>query len=592
MVPDQEAISKLPSLAGRGWGRVENPEVSAPHPPSPQREEGFWDGLKESSPPAGDGLKESSPAARRRVLCLDLPLLPIERVYAHENLPKGPRPLVLTRSERTTVVVHACRSAQQHGVKPGMTLAQARALAPELQSREHHADRDRAWLRDVALWSLRFSPIVEPRGPDTLLLDVTGVERLFGSEANLAHRAVEGLQAQGLTVRAAIADTPGAACALASAADDASAGGDFVSIAPCGHTSSSLARLPPSVLRIDPDVDRRLFEVGVRSVGDLLMLPRSSLPSRFGSHLVLRIQQVLGEVYEPLVPCLLDDPPQAQAVFEHPLGDWDVVRSCCALLVQEICGQLVTRGLALRQLDCVLVREGRPPEVLTVRLSRASRCAGHLQSLLAARLEGLGRPSPSGRRAAARTARMGDERITGLRLIALQITPWQGSQGDLFEPVDPGVAEDLAALIDRLTGRLGPDAVTRPALVDDYQPEKAYRYQSSIGAVANPDAQKSRASSPPAPRVPSLPRPTRLLARPVPVRVLALAPQGPPTWIGGDGWQQRVRRACGPERVETGWWRGADVRRDYYRTTLEGGEVCWVYHDAVQQAWFLHGWFA
>ncbi len=91
--------------------------------------------------------------------------------------------------------------------------------------------------------------------------------------------------------------------------------------------------------------------------------------------------------------------------------------------------------------------------------------------------------------------------------------------------------------------------------------------------------------------VPRQPRPLRLFARPVPIRVIALVPDGPPTWLAYRGREYTIAAAEGPERIETAWWRGPDIRRDYFRVTTEAGEQFWIFHDTSSHVWFLHGLF-
>ena len=90
---------------------------------------------------------------------------------------------------------------------------------------------------------------------------------------------------------------------------------------------------------------------------------------------------------------------------------------------------------------------------------------------------------------------------------------------------------------------------------------------------------------------PSLPRPTLLLAEPRSIRVISTAPQGHPQRFRDLDGEHRVARSWGPERIETGWWRGPSIRRDYYRVATETGPHCWLYRDLITREWFLHGWF-
>ncbi len=488
---------------------------------------------------------------------------------------EGERPLALARRVGASQVVEqVCSRARAAGLRPGWSLGQAQAIVPSLLVLPHEPRRDREVLERLARWAMRFSPVVEPVEPDTLLVDITGCQLLFGGEENIARQSAQGLAAQGFRARGAVSDTVGAAYALAAA------GPEPLVIAPAGQTSAWLAPLPPRALRIAPQVSEQLEALGVRSIGDLLMLPRSSLPARFGSHLVRRLQQALGEVFEGVTPLQPEETPRAQWPFEVAVADFGAVFAAAECLLEEVFAQLGRRELALRRLECVLHYEDAGPVVVAVSLSRASRQRRHVAELLRQRLERLDL-SP---------------RVVGLTLVARETSRFRGGQGELFEPREAGDDEVLGCLIDRLAGRLGSEAVVRPELLDDHQPERAYRYVSVAevgcepgGAGSGPDlavdaslARHGVGNS----------RPVRLLSEPVPIRAIALVPDGPPTWFSYRGREHVVAQAAGPERLETAWWRGPDVRRDYFRVTAESGEQFWIFRAVGGGGWYWHGVFA
>jgi len=540
--------------------------------------------------------------------------LPTERAWRDGVWADEQRPLVLTRPVGASEVVEqVCPRARALGLRPGLSLGQAQAIVPQLVALACDPQRDRAALTRLAQWASRFSPSVEPLEPDTLLVDVTGCQLLFGGEENIARQAVAGLARQGFYARAALADTVGAAYALAVA------GTEPTTIVPAGETSAWLTPLPPRALRIDPQTSERLEMLGVRSIGDLLMLPRASLPARFGPQLVLRLQQALGEVFEGLTPQRTEPPPFARLLFEVPITDWAAIRTAAQQLLADVFRQLRERELALRWLDCVVYYERTPPQVVSIGLARASRAERHVAQLLEQRFERVDL-APG---------------VTGVLLVAWETSRWHAGQIELFEPQEPGDDEALGVLIDRLASRVGHAALVRPQLVDDHQPEMAYRYVSVAEAGCEPageapeglgrvqpghdsstmeratallrSAAQDRATHPQdrvthdatqrahprvAQRVACVSRPVRLLVRPIPVRAIALVPDGPPTWFAYCGREYVVAHAAGPERLETAWWRGPDVRRDYFRVTTETGEQFWLFRALNEGRWYLHGFFA
>jgi len=519
-------------------------------------------------------------AAFRR-LCLCMPFFAADRARRDSAIAsqRCDTPLVLTGRAGASVVVHCVdEHAARLGLRAGMTLGQAHAIAPHLTALPHDPQRDRTALHRLARWAVRFSPLVEAVEPDTLLLDITGCQRLFSGEGNIARQAVEGLRRMGFFTRAAIADTVGAAyalayCGLGRLTPAGSRGHaydpDDPVIVPPGQTEAYLAPLPPAALRLDAAVTARLDALGVRTIGDLLKLPRAALPARFGPQLVLRLQQALGEVFEGVATHVPEDVPHVRLSFEHAAHELPQLLPAAEHLLSELFTQLGQRDLALRRLDCVLYFEHMPPRVLSIALSRPSRSTAHVQQLLAQRLEPIDLFAG----------------VCGLMLVAQETAHWRPGQVELFESRAPEQEEELGHLIDRLVARLGPDAVVRTELLDDYQPEAAFRYVSVSEAGSK---SCTTGQNPPT----ACPRPVQLLARPVPIRVIALVPDGPPTWFAYRGREYVVAAATGPERLETAWWRGPDVRRDYFRVTAETGEQFWLFHALDEQRWHLHGAFS
>jgi protein ImuB len=495
------------------------------------------------------------------VLCLHFPYLATDRVQRRENS-QSPGAMVLVEPAGASLrVARVCPRAAELGLRIGLTLGEAQAMAPGVRSRAHDPHADRVCLRALADWAIRFSPVVQAIEPETLWLDVTGCRRLFGGEPALIRRAVSGLVRGGFHVRAALADTPGAAHALAVA------GAEPMCIAPPGQASAWLAPLPPAALRIDERSVRRLDSVGVRTIGDLLMLPRSSLPARFGTQLVTRLEQALGRVYESLTPHEPGPPPSARLLFESPVTDWSALGEAAGSLLREVFEPLLRSGRVARRVDCVLYAERAAPRVLTIALSRPSRNPAHVAQLLSQRLERIDLNGG----------------VSGMMLAARHTTRWTPAQGELFEPRPAGDQERFAQLVDRLVNHLGHQAVRRPLLIDDYQPERACRYVS----VAEAGLEAIDVGRPPRAGVP-----TRLYPRPLLIRVVTTGPNDPPTAFYDRGREHVVTTAAGPQRIETGWWRGTDVQRDYYRITTAGGEQFWIFRCRMSGEWRLHGAFA
>ena len=167
--------------------------------------------------------------------------------------------------------------------------------------------------------------------------------------------------------------------------------------------------------------------------------------------------------------------------------------------------------------------------------------------------------------------------------------PLARRQRELFPDGSRRAPLQLAQLVDRLSSRLGPAAVVAPRLEADVQPEYAYRYTPLT-------ARRRTGRRTPSPTHPSLRsqrlvRPLHLRSPPLPLAVVAIVPAGPPVRFHVQQRTYRVARYWGPERIETGWWRGRSVRRDYYRVETDGGQWFWIFRQVDDGQWFLHGMF-
>jgi len=515
-------------------------------------------------------------------------------------------------NHQTLRVVHPNACAARMHIAAGQTLADAKAIAPDLIVHDDDSKADGRALESLAILAGDLSPIVHIEDARTLLIDITGCDRLFRGEENLLSTAIRAMQTQGFCVRAAIADTPGAAWAMAHAHPDDRA------IAPPGKSAVWIMPLPAWSLRIAESTVSALASVGAHTVLTLLHLPRASLAMRFGEALLTRIDQATGDLpelltaYRPpravLGACDLGEPTlrldRLTSAANHALGVFceklrQQVRGVCQIFVTFRCAQTSTA-------------EGFQSHTVTRRidLARPTRSAKHLESLLCVLLERVRLPAPA----------------VSVTIWAREIHALNDWQDELFV-TDTHHRRDITAFIDRLAIRLGSTAVVRAELLSDHQPEKAFRYVS----LAEPHASDSepqlaacaasRTSAPPEPGTPRglkpaaqgkpmargkhaarhiagaehglmVPRrPLRLMARPMEVGVTSLAPQGFPIALRFDGKQHDVVDAAGPERIETGWWRGPHTRRDYYRLLIHTGRRLWVFRNRETNRWFLHGWF-
>jgi protein ImuB len=470
--------------------------------------------------------------------------------------------------------------ARRQGVAAGMSLAEARGLgmkARRLVFTLHDWAADRQALQKAAVWCQRFSPLVaveEAEQPDSLLLDVSGCAPLFGGEQALAEKVVLEFRRRGYLTRAAMADTIGTAWAVAHCGTSVSTGPGSSStphaasvIVPPGEQARALGPLGVEGLRLPREMRERLHAFDIRQIDRLQALPRALLPCRFGRDVMRRLDQALGNVPELLIYERPAEDVAASWPFDTPTAERRTIEAVLDHLLEQILQQLGSRQLGVQQLHCSLQTTATPVH-FQVGLLQASASFRHLAELVHLHFERIRAPGE----------------VSAIAVRAAVIVPLQHHQEQMFDTEDStDCSRQFQVLIERLSNRLGKQSVVCPQLVPDVQPERAWRCEPWLGRGASPHASRS---------TPYPQRPLCLKCRPLAIPVVAIVPGGPPLQFQ---WQNRsfvVNHYRGPERIETGWWRGRDVRRDYYLVETTTGERFWLFRNLEDESWFLHGAFA
>jgi protein ImuB len=420
---------------------------------------------------------------------------------------------------------------------------------------------DRRRLQAIALHCHAYSPLVgleDSPTPESIWLDISGNEALFGGERGLSVMLRAEMTRLGFQVRVTIADSWGAAWAICHY------GRADISLVPSGQQAMWLARLPIAALRIPSAAIQALQALDVSTIERLKHLPRASLPSRFGKELVRRLDQALGFAPELLTAERPVEPVSAEWLFEDPIADRQTIDHVCEVLLERLLTALDERKAGLRELACHWL--GTTAEPTSLRLLRPTTDRRHLFDLL--RLQCERRVFKTG--------------IHGVRMYVVEMGLSTVRQTTLFgDDTHDRNPQSLAELVDRLSLRLGRHAVSRPRLIPDPQPEFACESSPWL------DSQSSSETEYIPPLSQLRCRPLRLLRSPQPLLVQASSTTGLPQLVN----QFRVIQIRGPERIETGWWRGPDIKRDYYRIDLANGDNLWVFADRGTGRWFLHGLF-
>lgn len=570
-------------------------------------------------------------------------------VHSAEALCRDLPPLaVISRSGNAQRIVSLCDKAWAAGVRRGETLADARGRVPDLWAEEDEKEGDAAFLRAIADWCDRYTPLValtglhgpsgEEAGPaqtssssrhgDGLFLDITGCSHLFGGEAAMLSDCLARLRAQGLRVTGAVAGTPGAAWALSRYAGERYAEGASESgqVIETGAEAHCLALLPLDCLRLPKDCVADMGRVGLQRVGDLLERDRAPLARRFGEILLLRLDQALGRVDEPISPRFTTPLIMAERRFFEPIGRLEDVQAVVLSLSGQVQASLERRAAGGRIFELALFRVDGAVQRTQVGASRPVKSQPDIARLFAERFKADESVLDAGYGYdLIRLAVMEDQRLDPGQV------DWDAQRGG-----DPA---QVAALVDRLGARLGLARVVRPMMGDRHLPESqtvlvpaAASDGVALGWPCDPggilvqpwqlegltDEAGGRRPSPASAAMLScqasttaqadatfpMVRPLRLFDPAEVVEVVAMVPDGPPLRFRWRRGAYRIVRSEGPERIAPPWWVGAidlpgSVRsaeaRDYFRVEDEEGRRFWLYREGLYgqeraaPRWFLQG---
>ena len=494
----------------------------------------------------------------RRVLSIWLPQLPLD-LRVRRGDPRVAAPFaIISQIKNAWRLTHLSEAARGAGLSLGLSLPDARAICPELLTEPSDAVREAALLRALWRWADSLSPWVALDAPDGLFLDITGCAHLFGGETEMAAHSRARLSDMHVTSRIGIADTKGAAWALARFA-----GGDIV-IAPSGKTSAALAALPLEGLRLPPKTATDLRRTGLKTIGQVAEIKSAELARRFGLDLTKALSATFGRVPDPVSPKAADSIYAARMTLPDPIGLKEDLLSVLERLVASVSGRLESDAKGARRY------------YLTV------RCVDTGDHVLPI---GFARPTYAGRAIIQQFERPLDSLkikfgADWFRLEAAHIEPIQPFQISL--DTHKQAEDDTAKIISTLGNRLGFDRVRQFMPVQSHLPEREFICVEAMD-------RREPVSWMAGPRK----RPVRLFKRPE--RLVTLEPGRPPKRFQ---WRRSVyatHDANGPERLTAEWWQddGA-ATRDYWQVQTEDGPRFWLmtYPGAGEPNWYIAGRFA
>ena len=478
-------------------------------------------------------------------LCLDFFNLPVE---CFSDVEGEAFPLFVSQAGR---VIGSNRPARRLGIRSGMTPTAARALTEDGRHRLRDPDRERHTLERLASWAVQFTPRVSIEPPTALLLEIEGSLRYFGGMEPLRQKISARLGQQGYQAGTGIAPTPTAAWILARA-------GDGTPVTARSALAERLADLPVTSLPLGQRATDALQGLGCETIGALRSLPGDGATRRLGRALLETLQRAHGERPDPRRSW------QPPARFERrtdcleAVTTTDGLRPILQQLIDDLCTDLRYRDTGIMGLRFALEHREGSPTRLPLGVLSPTRDAGHLKWLMDRQLDNL--------------TLTGD--VTAITLRAGRFHALQGTSEalDLLDRDDRHATDaDWRTLIETFDSRLGAERICMIKPLAEHRPERAWCYQ-------RPD-RTTRSQA----QLPGTARPAWLLEQPLPLR----SPRGRPEYE-----KAALVLESGPERIETGWWDGLDVTRDYYRARTASGQHIWIFRDRRgQRNWYLHGIF-
>lgn len=465
--------------------------------------------------------------------CILLPQLAMDGVQRHRC--DAAEPLVLLSGSPQRRVLQAVNAAARAlGLKPGQSLTAAQALTSGFSSAEYdHTQIDR-WHRFLAAWAYGFSAQVSLHYPRCLLLEVQSSLGLFGPWPRFEARLREELSGLGFRHRIALAPNPAAARVLVNA-------GDGLAAWDAESLQQMLAPLPVERLGLPEKSTTAFIRMGLRQLRQLLALPRDSVARRFPTDVLLQLDRLLGrqplalEFYTP--PDLFD----ARIELNFEVESHQALLFPLRRLTSDLAAYLIGRDSGIQRFTLHLEHRTGDDTLIQVGLLSAEREASMLFELTRGRLEHQQLPSP----------------VLAVRLLARELPAFTPQRQQLFDD-RPQQTQAWVQLRERLRARLGDDAVQGLGGRADHRPERAWMKEPTCTLL---------------PRIGL--RPGWLLDEPQPLH------------------EASVQILSGPERIESGWWDGEDVRRDYFIVENRAGQRGWAFRTVDGMGpLLLHGWFA
>lgn len=468
--------------------------------------------------------------------CIRIPHLGLDSILRRHPQPAQAIVLVGGVQQRRELL-DVNEPAWRAGLRPGMRLTAAQAIAGQFTAATHDPADEAQWMRVLSAWAYGYSSQVHADWEASILLEAQGSFALIGEWPRLRERLHEDLAELGFRHQLALAPTARGARVLAGIADGLAAF-DLEQLA------RMLRRIPVRQAWLPDGAGEQLHKMGVRQLAQLFELPRAGLQRRFGAGLLATLDQMRGLAPELLTCYRPPDRFDLRIELNYEISAHQALLFPLRRMLGDLSTYLTAREGGVQRFTVTLEHRDAKTTVVEVGLLSPQRDAALLLEFARGRLERVQLPAP----------------VLGMRLQAPELPPFVPGAKDLFDTA-PAQAMSWPQLRERLRARLGEEAIYQVTPTDDPRPERAWRRVEDGQRVAEAPAR---------PR-----RPSWLLERPVPLQ------------------DHEAQILAGPERLESGWWDEGDARRDYYVLQLSTGQRAWAFcHPGERGNWMLHGWFA
>ncbi len=481
--------------------------------------------------------------------------------YAARKVPQlRETAFVMASPQRGRMVIDAVSpAAAKKEIRTNMVVADCKAIFPEIEVIKSEPGQAEKLLNALAEWCIGYTPFVAVDLPDGLILDSSGCSHLWGGEIQYLESIKSRLNGYGYTVKISIADTIGTAWATARFGNQ--------EIVESGQNRETLKFLPPTALRLEPEILSKLKKLGLKRIESFMDMPAPALRRRFGPSLSMRLNQALGQELEMIVPIKPFEPYQDRLCSTEPICTAIGITIALKQLLESICSRFEVEGMGLRNGIFRAYRVDGNIQQIEIGTSQSSRNEVHLFKLFEHKIATL-------------EPELGFEMFV---FEATKVEPIIYEQSAIWTASSQN-NKKVAELLDRVAVRTGANAITRYVPAEQFWPERSIK--QAVPLWEKPATEWRT----------DWPRPIHLLEKPEAIEVTAVLPDYPPMLFRYKGNLYTIVNSDGPERIEQEWWIADGLYRDYYCVEDNNGARYWLFrsgsYDAEQPKWFIHGFFA